>query len=58
MSEHVIPVLRSKRAEISGNILELEKRVTRLRADLANIDAAIRILSSGVMEWGGLSRAI
>jgi hypothetical protein len=47
MSEHVIPVLRSKRAEISGHILELEKRVTRLRADLANIDAAIRILSPG-----------
>jgi len=45
MSEHVIPVLRSKRAEISGHILDLEKRIARFRADLANIDAAIRILS-------------
>ena len=45
MSEHVIPVLRSKRAEISGRILDLEKRIARFRADLANIDAAIRILS-------------
>lgn len=47
MSEHVIPVLGSKRAEISGHILDLEKRIARFRADLANIDAAIRILSSG-----------
>jgi hypothetical protein len=47
MSEHIIPVLRSKRAEISGHILDLEKRVARFRADLANIDAAIRILSPG-----------
>ena len=45
MSEHVIPVLRSKRAEISGQILEQEKRITQLRADLANLDAAIRLLS-------------
>ncbi len=37
MSEHVIPVLRSKRAEISGHILDLEKRIARFRADLANI---------------------
>jgi hypothetical protein len=44
MSEHVIPVLRSKRAEFSGHILDLEKRVARFRADLANTDAAIRIM--------------
>jgi hypothetical protein len=48
MSEHIIPVLRTKRAEIGGHILELEKRIARLGADLANIDAAIRILSPGM----------
>ena len=53
MSEHVIPVLRTKRAEISGHILDLEKRINRLRANLANIDAAIRILSPG-MEPGAI----
>ena len=47
MSEHVIPVLRAKRAEISGHILELDKRIAQLRADLANLDAAIRLLSPG-----------
>jgi hypothetical protein len=51
MSDHFIPVLRSKRAEISGHILEFENRIARLASDLANIDAAIRILSPG-MEPG------
>jgi hypothetical protein len=47
MSEHVIPVLRSKRAEISGQIVELEQRVGRLRADLANIRASFRVTCFG-----------
>lgn len=47
MSEHVIPVLRAKRAEIGGQIVDLEQRIGRLRADLANLDAAIRLLTPG-----------
>jgi hypothetical protein len=48
MSEtHVIPALRAKRAEISGHIHDLDKRIARMRANLANIDAAIRLLSPG-----------
>ena len=46
MSEtHVIPALRAKRAEISGQIHDLDKRIARMRANLANIDAAIQLLS-------------
>jgi len=45
--QHVIPVLRAKRAEIKGHVIELEKRLGRYRSDLANIDAAIRILTPG-----------
>ena len=49
MSEtHVISALRTKRAEISGHIHDLDKRVARMRANLANIDAAIRLLSPGI----------
>src|SRR5664279_4789977 len=47
MGERVIPVLRDKRAEISGQIVELEAKIGRLRADLANLDAAIRLLTPG-----------
>jgi len=45
MSEQVVPVLRAKRAEISGQIADLEKRIGRLRADLANLDAAILLVA-------------
>jgi hypothetical protein len=44
---HVISALRTKRAEVSGHIHDLDKRVARMRANLANIDAAIRLLSPG-----------
>jgi hypothetical protein len=44
---HVISSLRSKRAEISGHIHDLDRRVATMRANLANIDAAIRLLSPG-----------
>ncbi|WP_051335341.1 hypothetical protein [Methylocapsa acidiphila] len=44
---HVISALRLKRAEISGYIHDLEKRLARQRASLANIDATIRLFSPG-----------
>src|ERR1700726_4301096 len=44
---HVISALRHKRAEISGHIHDLEKRITRQRANLANLDATIKLFSPG-----------
>ncbi len=42
---HVISALRAKRAEVSGHIHDLEKRIHTWRARLAHLDAAIRIFS-------------
>lgn len=42
---HVISALRAKRAEISGYIHDLEKKVATWRARLAHIDASIKIFS-------------
>jgi hypothetical protein len=42
---HVISALRAKRAEISGYIHDLEKKVKRMRANLAHIDATIRVFA-------------
>jgi hypothetical protein len=39
----VIHGLVSKRAELSGEISEAEKRLERLRADLDSLDATIRL---------------
>jgi hypothetical protein len=46
-STHVISALRLKRAEISGHIHDLEKRIARQRANLANLDATIKLFSPG-----------
>ncbi len=45
MSEHVLTVLRVKRSEISSQVSEIEKKLARLRAALANLDAAMNILT-------------
>jgi hypothetical protein len=44
---HVVSALRRKRAEISGHIHDLEKRIARQRANLANLDATIKLFSPG-----------
>jgi hypothetical protein len=44
---HVVSALRLKRAEISGHIHGLEKRIARQRANLANLDATIKLFSPG-----------
>lgn len=44
---HVISALRAKRTEISGHIHDLEKRIARQRANLANLDATILLFSPG-----------
>jgi hypothetical protein len=42
---HVVAALRAKRAEISGNVADLERKLARHRANLANIDATIRLFA-------------
>jgi hypothetical protein len=42
-NSHVVSALRAKRAEISGHIHDLEKRIARQRANLANLDATIKL---------------
>ncbi len=45
--KHVVSALRLKRAEISGHIHDLEKRIARQRTNLANLDATIKLFSPG-----------
>ena len=40
---HVISALRSKRAELSGELIATEKRILQLRADIDSLDGAIRV---------------
>jgi len=40
---HVISALRGKRAELSGELIAAEKRIVQLRADIENLDGAIRV---------------
>src|ERR1700687_4250380 len=42
---HVVSAPRAKRAEISGYIHELEKKIGRLRASLLHVDASLRLFS-------------
>jgi hypothetical protein len=44
-NSHIVSALRLKRAEISGYIHDLEKRIARQRANLANLDATIKLFS-------------
>ena len=41
----VVSALRDKRAEISGMIADLEKELSRQRADLAHLDATLRLFA-------------
>ena len=45
MSDHAISALRKRREEIRGQVHDAEKRVTALHKALANLDAAIAILT-------------
>ena len=46
-NSHVVSALRLKRAEIGGHIHDLEKRIARQRANIANLDATIGLFSPG-----------
>ncbi|HEX4158724.1 MAG TPA: hypothetical protein VHY79_09625 [Rhizomicrobium sp.] len=45
MTDHAVTALRKRREEIVGQVHDAEKRVTKLRSALANLDAAIAILT-------------
>ncbi|MGH6889409.1 MAG: hypothetical protein ACREHF_09455 [Rhizomicrobium sp.] len=45
MAEHVLTVLRAKRLEIAAQVHDTEKKLAKMRAALANLDAAMGILS-------------
>jgi hypothetical protein len=45
MSDHAITALRKRHEEIAGQVHDAEKRVSNLRKALANLDAAIAILT-------------
>jgi ribosomal protein L29 len=45
MSEHVLTVLKAKRAEIAGQVHDTQKKLAKLRAALANLDSAMNILT-------------
>lgn len=48
MSEtHVISALRAKRLEIAAHVHDTEKKLAKLRAALANLDAAMILLTPG-----------
>ena|ERR1700759_4727194 len=40
---HVISALRSKRAELSGELIAAEKRILQLRDDISSLDRTIRV---------------
>src|SRR3954449_9784392 len=42
---HVVAALKDKRAELSGNISDLEKRIGQHRADLLHVDAVLRLFA-------------
>ncbi len=44
---HVVSALRKRRSEIGGYIADLERKINRERANLAHIDATIRLFSPG-----------
>jgi hypothetical protein len=48
MTSYTLTELFDKRAELAGLILQAEKQARQLRADLAHVEATIRILRPGI----------
>src|SRR4029079_16201922 len=42
---HVVAALKDKRAELSGGIADLEKRIGQHRADLLHVNAVLRLFA-------------
>ncbi len=50
MSEsHVISALRQKRAELSGELIQTEKRLIQIRADLESLNGTIRVFDPSLV---------
>ena len=47
MTTFALAELFDKRAELAGQIVQIEKQARQLRADLAHVEAAIRVLRPG-----------
>src|ERR1700688_4254572 len=45
---HVIGALRNKRAELAGTLRQLEQQLARQRADLAHLDATMRLFDPNI----------
>lgn len=46
---HVVAALKDKRAEVSGLIVDLERRIAQHRADLVHLDAALVLFDPGII---------
>jgi hypothetical protein len=57
MTDHALVALRKRREEITGQVRDAEKRITKLRAALANLDAAIAILTPDDADYVAPRRA-
>ena len=53
---HVVSALVRKRAELAGEIEAAEKRATRLRTDLAHLDATLRLFKPDADPAAGRPR--
>ena len=45
---HVIGALRNKRAELAGTLRQLEQQLVQQRANLAHLDATMRLFDPGI----------
>ena len=55
---HVVAALKDKRAELSGSIADLEKRIGQHRADLLHVDAVLRLFAPEFEPSTILPRAV
>jgi hypothetical protein len=55
---HVVAALRDKRAELSGTIVDLEKRLGQHRADLLHVDAVLRLFAPDLEPAAIAPRAV
>ena len=54
---HVVAALKDKRAELSGSIADLEKRIGQHRADLLHVDAVLRLFAPESSVLHGYSQS-
>ena len=55
---HVVAALKDKRAELSGGIADLEKRIGQHRADLLHVDGVLRLFAPEFERATILPRAV